>query len=149
MGGKGCTWNSNCTWGTLGEWNVTSWVVAAMWRAFAPGFTNETLPMMALSEKVKPFGRDVAHQGPPSVKVISKASWPDIGCHGSCPRWGWVGSTRERCMAARAMMHMLSSMVSTLGTGWVKEHQRGVCGGQSDCAHAVKYGEYASVWWRG
>ena len=74
------------------------------------------------SEKVKPFGCDVAHQGPLSVKVTSKASWPDIGCHGSCPRWGQVRSTREGCVAVRAMMHMLSSMVSAPRTGQLEEH---------------------------
>ena len=70
------------------------------------------------------------------MKATSKASWPDIGCYGGGPGKGQVGSTGEGCVAARAMMamHMLLSMASVPGTGWVEEHLRGV------------HGKCASVW---
>ena len=42
------------------------------------------------------------------------------------------------CLAARAMVHMLSSTASAPGVGWVEEHRRGVCGSEGDGVNAVE-----------
>ena len=85
------------------------------------------------------------------MKATSKASWPDVGYRGGRPGRGQVEEHWRGCLAARAMVHILSSTVSAPGVGWVEEHQRGVCGSEGDGAHAVEHGECAGgdVWLQG